>query len=84
MVCISIKVSRVYYCKVLYQNAFLRRRLTGVAILFSKFKWYYVTRLIGAAMTIYGILVDKTPDRGTIIMAGVGILGLDKVTRSEK
>jgi hypothetical protein len=46
-------------------------------------KWYHVTRLLGVFLTIYGVLVDSSGDRGTIIIAGLGLLGYDKVARSE-
>ena len=46
--------------------------------------WYYLTRLLGASMIVFAILFDETPDRGTIILTGAGLLGLDKVARSEK
>jgi hypothetical protein len=47
-----------------------------------KYPWYYVTRAIGAFMVLYGMLGDHSPDRGTIIITGTGLLGLDKVARS--
>lgn len=46
--------------------------------------WYYVTRLLGAGMLLYGVLLDDSPERGTIILTGAGLAGLDKVARSEK
>jgi hypothetical protein len=45
--------------------------------------WEYCTRAIGFGLLAYGLLVDETPERGTIILAGVGFLGLDKVAKSE-
>lgn len=47
------------------------------------FPWYYVTRVIGAAMLLYGVFYDDSPERGTIILTGAGLAGLDKVARSE-
>jgi hypothetical protein len=47
------------------------------------FPWYYATRGIGATMVLYGLLVDASAERGTIILTGAGLLGLDKVARSE-
>jgi hypothetical protein len=46
-------------------------------------KWYQATRLIGVVTLGYGLFVDHSPERGTIILAGAGFLGLDKVARSE-
>lgn len=48
------------------------------------FPWYYVTRVIGAGMLVYGVAFDDSPERGTIILTGAGLAGLDKVARSEK
>lgn len=45
--------------------------------------WYFVTRAVGASMLFYGIVLDETGERGTIILAGAGFLGVDKVARSE-
>lgn len=52
---------------------------------FSKlmFPWYYATRAIGASILLFGVFGDETPERGTIILTGAGLLGLDKVARSE-
>lgn len=49
----------------------------------SNLKWYYITRLLGALCFLYGLLVDHTPDRATLILTGAGLMGLDKVARSE-
>lgn len=32
---------------------------------------------------LYGLLVDHSPDRATLILTGAGLMGLDKVARSE-
>lgn len=48
-----------------------------------KFHWFYVTRGLGVLLVVYGLLVDHTGERGTIILTGAGFLGLDKVARSE-
>lgn len=45
--------------------------------------WYYVTRALGAAAFCYAILVDATDDRTAIIVAAAGLMGLDKVARTE-
>lgn len=51
----------------------------------KKFKmpWYYVTRGLGTIILLFGVFADSTPDRGTIILTGAGLLGIDKVARSE-
>ena len=43
--------------------------------------WYYATRMLGAALILAGIL-DNSTDRGTLIITGAGLLGLDKVASS--
>lgn len=48
------------------------------------YKWYHATRALGVGTILYGILVDKTPERGSIILGGFGLLGLEKVARSEE
>lgn len=45
--------------------------------------WYYVTRLLGSVLLLYGVFGDASVDRGTIILTGAGLLGIDKVARSE-
>jgi hypothetical protein len=45
--------------------------------------WYYLTRLMGSIMLMFGLFADHTPERGTIILTGAGLLGIDKVARSE-
>lgn len=45
--------------------------------------WYYFTRALGAGLIVYGTLLDHTTDRSTLILTGAGLLGLDKVARSE-
>jgi len=45
--------------------------------------WPYATRTIGAFMLAYGLLVDKSDERGTIILAAVGFLGYEFVGKSE-
>lgn len=47
------------------------------------FPWYYVTRLLGTVILLFGVFSDHTGDRGTIILTGAGLLGIDKVARSE-
>lgn len=48
-----------------------------------KIPWFYITRLIGAVILLFGVFGDHTPERGTLILTGAGLLGLDKVARSE-
>ena len=51
----------------------------------SKIKWYYITRLIGTIMVFYELFGSaNSPERGTIILAGCGILGFDYVARKDK
>jgi hypothetical protein len=45
--------------------------------------WYYVTRAIGAFVLLFGVIGDASAERGTIILTGAGLLGIDKVARSE-
>lgn len=49
----------------------------------KKLQWFYFTRVLGAGMIVFGLLVDTTAERGTIILTGAGLLGIDKVARSE-
>jgi len=52
---------------------------------FEKIKWYYVTRLLGLTMVLYELFSSAgSPERGTIILAGCGIMGFDYVARKEK
>ena len=39
---------------------------------------------MGITVLLYGLLVDKTPERGSIILGGFGLLGLEKVARGEE
>jgi hypothetical protein len=47
------------------------------------FPWFYITRALGATLVLYGLLIDQTPERGTIILSGLGLLGVEKVAKSE-
>ena len=49
----------------------------------DKLHWFYVTRLLGTTLILFGVFGDKTPERSTIILTGAGLLGVDKVARSE-
>lgn len=52
--------------------------------LISTLRWYYFTRLLGAVVLCFGVFLDHSPERGTLILTGAGLLGIDKVARSEK
>lgn len=45
--------------------------------------WYYATRAIGTVILLFGVFGDASAERGTIILTGAGLLGIDKVARSE-
>lgn len=45
--------------------------------------WYYITRALGVGLILYGLLLDDTGERGTIILSGIGLIGYDTVKRSE-
>lgn len=50
----------------------------------SNLKWYWFTRGAGLLVFLNEVFVDKTAtDRATIIIAACGLMGLDKVARSE-
>jgi hypothetical protein len=49
----------------------------------SLFPWFYATRGLGVVFLLYGLLHDHSGDRGTIILTGAGLIGVDKVARSE-
>ena len=46
-------------------------------------RWYHVTRAIGVVVFLYGVFVDDTPERGTLILTGAGLAGFDKVARTD-
>jgi hypothetical protein len=46
-------------------------------------KWFHITRAIGVAVFLFGVFIDHSPERGTIILTGAGLAGFDKVARSE-
>lgn len=50
---------------------------------FATLQWFYVTRLLGVIILLFGVFSDASAERGTIILTGAGLLGLDKVARSE-
>lgn len=64
-------------------NASLLLRLGHMPRLPHSFPWYYVTRGLGTVLLLFGVFGDTSTDRGTIILTGAGLLGIDKVARSE-
>lgn len=46
--------------------------------------WYFITRALGVGMLIYGLVFDHTGERGTIILGALGLLGLEKVARTDE
>jgi hypothetical protein len=38
---------------------------------------------LGSGLILFGLLVDHTDERSTIILTGAGLLGIDKVARNE-
>lgn len=42
-------------------------------------KWFHATRALGVLVFLYGVFVDRSPERGTIILSGAGLAGFDKV-----
>lgn len=42
-------------------------------------RWYHVTRAIGVLVFLFGVFLDESSERGTIILAGAGMAGFDKV-----
>ena len=46
--------------------------------------WYIATRTLGVLFLVYGLLADHSGDRSTIIITGAGLLGIDKVARSDE
>lgn len=47
-------------------------------------RWFHITRALGVAVFLYGILVDDSPERGTIILTGAGMAGFDLAARSDR
>jgi hypothetical protein len=45
--------------------------------------WFYWTRLLGSGLILFGLLLDHTEERSTIILTGAGLLGIDKVARGD-
>jgi hypothetical protein len=46
-------------------------------------QWWHITRSIGVVVFLYGVFLDDSPERGTIILTGAGLAGFDKVARSD-
>jgi hypothetical protein len=38
---------------------------------------------MGVFMVLFGVLVDKSGERGTIIVTGAGLAGFDRVVRKD-
>lgn len=54
-----------------------------MSALIEKLHWYYFTRGAGLVVFMNEVFLDKTsPDRTTIILAAVGLMGFDKVART--
>lgn len=49
----------------------------------TRIPWFFVTRALGTIILLFGVFGDASTDRGTIILTGAGLLGIDKVARSE-
>jgi hypothetical protein len=49
---------------------------------YKRILWFHFTRLLGVVLLAYGMLYDQTTDRGTLILVGAGLLGIDKVVRA--
>ena len=45
-------------------------------------RWFHVTRALGALVFLYGVFVDDSPERGTVVLIGAGMAGFDKFTRT--
>lgn len=46
--------------------------------------WAYATRSLGVFLILYGLLFDRSEDRGTIIIGGFGLVGVDRVAKSDE
>lgn len=46
-------------------------------------RWFHITRSVGVLVFLYGVFMDDSPERGTIILLGAGLAGFDKVSRTE-
>lgn len=49
----------------------------------NRLRWFHATRVLGVMGFVYGLFLDKSGDRATIIIASIGLMGYDKVARSE-
>jgi hypothetical protein len=48
----------------------------------EKLRWYYWTRFLGSTIVLFELfLAQGTPERGTILVVGAGMLGFDSVVR---
>lgn len=47
-------------------------------------QWFHVARALGVGMIVYGVGFDDSPERGTIILGGIGLAFGDRVLRSDE
>lgn len=48
-------------------------------------RWYFFTRTLGSVTVVYELFfASGTAERGTIILAGFGVMGFDFVTRRDR
>lgn len=63
------------------------RKLYGVSGLPKvpkSWRWFHATRALGVLCVLYGLFLDHSGDRGSIILGGFGLLGLEKVAKSDE
>jgi hypothetical protein len=60
-----------------------RHKIEQAVALVKSWRWFYTTRLLGVVLIMYALVLDKTDDRGTILVGGFGLLGLDRVARTD-
>jgi len=46
-------------------------------------RWYWATRGVGAFAALYELVLDHGTERGVIIMAAFGLMGIDWVARKD-
>lgn len=46
--------------------------------------WSYVSRALGVFLILYAVLGDHSEDRSTIFIGGLGLLGVDRVVKSDE
>lgn len=50
----------------------------------KSWRWYHATRALGVLCILWGLFVDHSGDRGSIILGGFGLLGIEKVAKSDE